>query len=40
MILLLLGILAVIPLGLGLLVLMPVFFASVYASYRDIFFAS
>jgi uncharacterized membrane protein len=38
-ILLLLGILAVIPLGLGLLVLMPVFFASVYASYRDIFFA-
>jgi uncharacterized membrane protein len=33
-----LGIVAMIPLGLGLLVLMPVFFASVYASYRDIFF--
>lgn len=33
-----LGIVAAIPLGLGLLVLMPVIFASVYASYRDIFF--
>ena len=33
-----LGIVAVIPLGLGMLVLMPVFFASVYASYRDVFF--
>jgi hypothetical protein len=35
---LLLGILAVIPLGLGLLVLVPVFFATDYTSYRDIFF--
>lgn len=33
-----LGAVAAIPFGLGLLVLMPVFFASVYASYRDIFF--
>lgn len=38
LIFLLLGILAVIPLGLGLLVLMPVFFATAYTSYRDIFF--
>ena len=37
-ILMALGIVAAIPLGLGLLVLMPVIFASVYASYRDIFF--
>jgi uncharacterized membrane protein len=37
-ILMALAIVAVIPLGLGLLVLMPVIFASVYASYRDIFF--
>ena len=33
-----LGIVAVIPLGLGMLVLMPVFFATAYTSYRDIFF--
>ena len=35
---LLLGIVAAIPLGLGMLVLMPVFFATAYTSYRDIFF--
>lgn len=35
---LLLSIVAVIPLGLGLLVLIPVFFATAYTSYRDIFF--
>ncbi len=34
---LLLGILACIPLGLGLLVLTPVIYASIYTSYRDIF---
>jgi uncharacterized membrane protein len=34
-----LGVVAVIPFALGLLVLMPVFFASVYTSYRDVFFA-
>jgi uncharacterized membrane protein len=33
-----LALVAVIPFGLGLLVLMPVIFASVYTSYRDIFF--
>lgn len=33
-----LAILAMIPLGLGLLVLMPVIIASVYTAYRDIFF--
>lgn len=33
----LLGIVALIPFGLGLLVLMPVFIASVYTAYRDIF---
>lgn len=36
-ILMLLAILAAIPFGLGLLVLMPVAIASVYAAYRDIF---
>ena len=36
--LLLLMIAAVIPLGLGLLVLVPVLFTSVYASYRDVFY--
>lgn len=33
-----LGMIAVIPLGLGLLVLMPVIMASVYLAFRDIFF--
>jgi hypothetical protein len=33
-----LGIIAAIPLGLGLLVLMPVIMASVYVAFRDIFF--
>lgn len=33
-----LAVVAAIPFGLGLLVLMPVIFASVYTSYRDIFF--
>ncbi len=33
-----LGMIAVIPLGLGLLVLMPVIMASVYTAFRDIFF--
>lgn len=33
-----LAVLAAIPLGLGLLVLMPVIIASVYTAYRDIFF--
>ena len=33
-----LGMIAVIPLGLGLLVLMPVIMASVYVAFRDIFF--
>jgi len=37
-IMLVFAILAVIPLGLGMLVWMPVLFASVYASYRHIFF--
>jgi uncharacterized membrane protein len=36
--LMLLAVLAIIPLGLGLLVLLPVLLASVYASYRDVFF--
>jgi uncharacterized membrane protein len=35
-----LGVLAAIPLGLGWLVLGPVLAASVYASYKDIYFAS
>ena len=34
---LLLGIVAVIPLGLGLLVIVPVAYGSLYASYKDIF---
>jgi uncharacterized membrane protein len=34
-----LGIISVIPLGLGFLVLIPVLVGSVYAGYRDIFFA-
>jgi len=34
---LLLGIIAVIPLGLGLLVYGPLVWATVYAGYRDIF---
>jgi uncharacterized membrane protein len=34
---LVLGILAVIPLGLGFLVLVPVTFAAIYASYKDVF---
>jgi uncharacterized membrane protein len=32
-------VLAVIPLGLGLLVMIPVLFASVYTAYRDIYYA-
>ncbi|MGP1679427.1 MAG: BPSS1780 family membrane protein [Burkholderiales bacterium] len=36
-VLLLLGIVAAIPVGLGLLVLIPVLIASVYTAYRDIF---
>jgi|APFre7841882724_1041349.scaffolds.fasta_scaffold01765_7 uncharacterized membrane protein len=35
---LLLSVVALVPFGLGLLVLVPVFIASVYAAYRDIFF--
>lgn len=35
-----LGVIAVIPLGLGLLVLMPVIMASVYVSFRDIYFSA
>ena len=38
-ILLVLGVAAAIPLGLGFLVLGPVVIASIYAGYRDIFFA-
>jgi hypothetical protein len=37
-VMLVLGVIAVIPLGLGLLVLMPVIMASVYIAFRDIFF--
>lgn len=37
-IVLILSVIAVIPFGLGLLVLIPVVLASVYTSYRDIFF--
>jgi hypothetical protein len=37
---LLLGVAALIPLGLGFLVLTPVVIASVYTAYRDIYFAS
>ncbi len=37
-ILFVLGIIAAIPVGLGLLVLIPVIWASVYCAYRDIFF--
>ncbi len=40
LVLLVVGTLASIPFGLGLLVLMPVCLASVYTSYRDIFFAA
>ncbi len=36
--LLLLGIVAVIPVGLGMLVWVPLLFASLYASYRDLFY--
>lgn len=38
-VLMLLAMVAVIPFGLGLLVVMPMFIASVYTAYRDIFFA-
>ncbi len=37
-VMLLFTIVAMIPIGLGLFVLLPVLFASVYASYRDLFF--
>ena len=40
LVLLVLGVLAAIPAGLGFLVLIPVLTASVYASYRDIFCAA
>lgn len=39
-ILLVLTVIAAIPFGLGLLILMPVVIASVYTAYRDIFFAN
>lgn len=35
-----LAVVAMIPFGLGLLVLMPVIIASIYAAYRDVFFVS
>jgi uncharacterized membrane protein len=37
-VMLLFTVVALIPIGLGLLVLLPVLFTSVYASYRDLFF--
>lgn len=39
-VMLLLAIIATIPIGLGWLVLLPVIFASIYTSYRDVFFSS
>ena len=39
-ILIVLGVLAAIPFGLGFLVLIPVIIASIYTGYRDIFYES